>query len=145
VNAVVTGVLQAYAARFPDEESVTSLPAMPIRCAAIVRDDEGRVLQRRDDGANIWLFPMETPTDRDESLPAVAVRAVAVQMGLVGVVEAEPTDIATGPDGLLLSYVVTVGDIGDIPADVARSSRWAPWDTIFNERLGRKLAGRPPS
>ncbi len=145
MNAVVTGVLRAYAARFPDEEAVTLLPAMPIRCAAVVRDDEGRLLQRRDHGTDTWLFPMGTPAESDEPLPAVAGRAVATQMGLFGVADAEPTDIAVGPDGLLLTYVVTVGDVGEIPAEVARSSRWAPWDTIFNERLGRKLADPPPS
>jgi hypothetical protein len=140
VTIVLDHTLSAYTRRHPDEAPLRPATGVPVRCAAIVQDDLGRVLQRKDPSARMWLFPTTEVAPTDESLGSVAVRALVLQMGMVGEAGPEPVDISIGADGLVVSYLVSVADVTAVDPDVARSARWAPWDTILDERLGRKLA-----
>jgi hypothetical protein len=144
VSATVPGsaidrTLAAYAERFPDERVPRFTPGVHVQCAAVLCDDMGRVLQRKED--RVWRFPLATASDVDESLAAVAERALRTEMAIFDANgEAEPIDVAERGGGLLVSYRFTGGSTA--PASVAVSARWSPFDTIRNERLGSKLAAR---
>jgi hypothetical protein len=99
----------------------------------------GRVLQRKED--RVWRFPLAAASDVDQSLAAVADRALQTEMAIFDATgEAEPIDVAERGGGLLVSYRFTGGSTA--PASVAVTARWSPFDTIRNERLGSKLATR---
>jgi hypothetical protein len=136
-DSAIDRVLAAYAARFPDENVPPVPPGVSVQCAAILCDDMGRVLQRKDGRA--WRFPQTAFSDVDDSLAAAAKRSLRTQMAIFDAIgESEPIDVSEGIGGLLLSYRFTGGS--PPPASVSVTARWSPFDTILNERLGSKLA-----
>jgi hypothetical protein len=140
VTGPLDDALAAYAARFPDEPAPAPDPGTAVHCVAVVCDAEGRVLQVNDPERGVWLFPSEPLGPGDGSLLAAARRALESCLGPLGATaDADPIDVAAGPDGLVVSYRFTGADLTRLAPEVAQRARLAPCDTILNEQLGLRL------
>jgi hypothetical protein len=114
-----------------------------VSCAAVLCDGTGRVLQYKDPIRRMWRFPTAVPGP--EALRETAASALA---GIVGVTASGgdggdaddgPIDVDRQGDEVVLYYVF---DLPASPLQPTGSTRWAPFDTVLNERLGTKLAVR---
>ena len=117
---------------------------MPVWCHAIVRDDDGRVLQLKDPDVWEWSIPGRPMAEGGDAL-AAAIDALTSQVGLApdGFGE-EPLEIESGHGGTRRYFVFgRIDRLGPLAPDVARASRWAPTDFLSNRTLAGALNALP--
>jgi hypothetical protein len=141
-------MLRGYQATYPDEEVHWPGPGHTVAVVIAICDELGRVFQVWDEANKVWHCPFRSTRIADRDLRALAVEALSMLDMEVNVESwiATPIDIKEITHGhTKVTFAMYLEDCVESPAGHGQTrSRWTPFDTMYDARLGAKLTERYP-